>query len=109
MQEHHELIRSTAGTTKHIEEFLDSIVSNGGQIPRITLAEALAIPEIGSAFDTWQFAIDNDPSKGRALTGGEGEVLIDRLNGAVWLTEMDHLSVPFYRVFAPSTGYGKAL
>ncbi|XP_038593462.1 asparagine--tRNA ligase-like, partial [Micropterus salmoides] len=40
---------------------------------------------------------------------GKGErVLIEKYGGAVWLTEMDHLGVPFYQAYVKGTGRVKA-
>lgn len=35
--------------------------------------------------------------------------MIKKFGAAVWLTEMDHLSVPFYQAFVPHTNNVKAL
>ena len=36
-------------------------------------------------------------------------ILIEKFGGAFWLTEMDHMSVPFYQAFVPNTNQSKAL
>lgn len=108
MKDHHAIIRSIAGTTSHIEALLDLYQSNNKQFSRITLAETLSMPEIASNPDTWQYAVENDLGKGRSLTRIGERILIEHFKGAVWLQEMDHLSVPFYQAFVPGTEFDQA-
>ncbi|KAL8839489.1 MAG: hypothetical protein Q9170_001712 [Blastenia crenularia] len=109
LENHGDLIKKAAGSTEHITQLLESFVPNGGSLPRITLDEALALSEIQSTKAVWKYAVDDDPSKGRALTRIGERILIEHFEGAVWLTEMDHVSVPFYQAFAPGTERNKAL
>ena len=62
-----------------------------------------------SSTNTWSYVVEKDHSKGRALTRTGEQVLIKKFSGAVWLTEMDHLSVPFYQAFVPNSKTPKAL
>ena len=52
---------------------------------------------------TWHYLLPHDPSKGRTITRAGELKLIQHFGGAVWLTEMDHMSVPFYQAYTDST------
>ena len=104
LQKHRHLIMSIAGAVSHIEQVLDLLKANGGRFPRVTLSQALAMKEIAESSGAWEYAVASDPSKGRAITRMGERILIRKFEGAVWLTEMDHLSVPFYQAFVPGTG-----
>ncbi|KAL9001596.1 MAG: hypothetical protein Q9188_005442 [Gyalolechia gomerana] len=108
LESHGDLIENTAGGTKHINELLELYSSSGRKLPRIELDQALTIPEIQSTIGAWEYAVADDPSKGRALTRTGERILISIFKGAVWLTEMDHLSVPFYQAFVPEKQQSKA-
>ena len=45
----------------------------------------------------------SDPGKGRSITRTGELKLIQYFGGAVWLTQMDHLSVPFYQAYTDET------
>ena len=109
LKEHADTIRSIAGTTSHITDLLALYESNGGSFPRVTLKEALSFSQIASNPHAWEYAVPGDHSKGSALTRIGERILINNFGGVVWLTEMDHLSVPFYQAFAPGTDKSKAL
>lgn len=109
LESHGDLIENTAGGTKHINDLLELYSSSGRKLPRIELDQALTIPEIQSTIGAWKYAVADDPSKGRALTRTGERILISIFKGAVWLTEMDHLSVPFYQAFVPEKQQSKAL
>ena len=109
LDKHVDTIRAVAGTTSHVDDFLSLVNKNGGHLPRITLSNALSLNEITSTPNTWEYAVATDHSKGRALTCTGERILIQKFGGAVWLTEMDHLSVPFYQAFVPHTNNAKAL
>jgi len=109
LEKHQDIIYAIACSTSHITTLLSQPRSNAGKFARITLTEALALPEMISTPKAWKYAVENDHSKGRALTRIGELILIKMFNGAVWLTEMDHFSVPFYQAFVPSSHNSKAL
>lgn len=109
LDSHHSTIEAIAGGTAHITALLSMLESNQDCFPRITLDEALALPEMASSANTWTYVSSKNHSKGRVLTRTGERVLIDKFNGAVWITEMDHLTVPFHQAFVPDTKNSKAL
>ncbi|RAH44417.1 asparaginase like 1 [Aspergillus brunneoviolaceus CBS 621.78] len=92
-------IARCAGTTAHLQQLLRLFRTNNHSFPRITLAEAMALPELTDGM--WSFVVPGDPAFGRALTRKGEQILIARFGGACWLTEMDHPSVPFYQAYVP--------
>ncbi|KAL8942744.1 MAG: hypothetical protein Q9216_001492 [Gyalolechia sp. 2 TL-2023] len=109
LESHGDLIEETAGNTKHITDLLELYNSGGRKLPRITLDQALGMAEIQSTSGAWEYAVADDPSRGRVLTRIGERTLITIFGGAVWLMEMDHLSVPFYQAFVPGKQQSKAL
>jgi beta-aspartyl-peptidase (threonine type) len=98
-KKNHELeIKRIAGTTKHLDDMLDLYQAHGNAFPIITLDDALALPEITQ--EMWYYAVEGQPQYGRCLTRVGEQMLIAKYGGAVWLTEMDHMSVPFYQAYA---------
>ncbi len=89
-------IAGAAGDTGHVER-----LAKGGPLERMTLDEAQAV--LGD--DTKLIRLD--PRGFRVLTREGEQELMRRAGGFVWVTEMDHLSVPFYQAFA--TDRGRAL
>lgn len=75
--------------------------SHGNTLPQITIDDALKLPVMDST--CWKAVVESDPTKGRALTRAGEVKLIEHFSGAVWLTEMEHLSVPFYQAFVDDT------
>jgi len=87
-------ILGIAGKLSHIHGLLNT----RGPLPRVTMDEAVAI-------------LGDDPALVRTAPEGyrtisrQGErILIERFGGFVWLTEPDHLAVPFYQAFANPEG-----
>lgn len=109
LDKHADTIRAIAGSTSHCNNLLSLAEKADGKFPRITLSDALSLEEIISVPNTWKYALPDDPTKGRVLTRSGERALIEISGGAVWLTEMDHLSVPFYQAFAPHTGNSRTL
>lgn len=109
LNKHKDTIRTNAGTTSHIENFINLAEQNDGHIPRITFSDALSLEEIVDTPQAWEYIDTTDPSKGRALKRAGEKILLEKFGGAVWVTEMDHTSGPFYRAFAPDTNNTKAL
>lgn len=56
----------------------------------------------------WEYVDDNDAKLGRKLTRAGERFLIKEYSGFIWLTEMDHLSVPFYQAYTEQHGKEKA-
>lgn len=94
---HRAEIEAFAGSISHLDAILSLFKDNNHSFPIITLEEALKLP--GIARDMWQWAVEGQPAFGRCLTRKGEHMLIDLFGGAVWLTEMDHLSVPFYQAY----------
>lgn len=103
-QKHSPLIKEIAGTTAHIEAMLSSFNPAKG-FPQVSLDDAIAeMPDTSC----WEYAEASDHSLGRKLTRYGERILIARYGGFVWLTEMDHLSVPFYQAYVDGTDKSKA-
>ena len=96
LRDYEDLVRSTAGSTSHVVALLEQHRSNGNKFPRISLDDALDLPSMDGS--CWKQVV-SDSDKGRALTRVGELKLIEHFGGAVWVTEMDHLSVPFYQAF----------
>jgi beta-aspartyl-peptidase (threonine type) len=101
VEEQSDSIQAVAGGIAHLKAFLDDCRSKDGRLPQITLDQALKLPEMGG--NTWEYAVPSQPEKGRCITRAGEHQLIKYFGGAVWLTEMDHLSVPFYQAFTDET------
>lgn len=104
LKKHSDMILNTAGTLSHVTAML-SKMNEQTPLPRVTLDQA--IPMMPSA-DCLEWVQDGQPQFGRKLTRKGERVLIEKYGGAVWLTEMDHLGVPFYQAYVEGTGQSKA-
>ncbi|XP_042360387.1 uncharacterized protein LOC121956311 [Plectropomus leopardus] len=104
LKKHSEMILNTAGTLEHVKAMLSKL-DGKNPLPRIPLDQA--IPMMPSA-DCLEWVQDGQPQFGRKLTRKGERVLIENYGGAVWLTEMDHLGVPFYQAYVEGTGRCKA-
>ncbi|XP_029014305.1 uncharacterized protein si:ch211-256m1.8 [Betta splendens] len=104
LKKHSDIILNTAGTLSHVTAMLGKL--NGKEmLPRVPLDQA--IPMMPTA-DCLEWVQDGYPQFGRKLTRKGERVLIKKYGGAVWLTEMDHLGVPFYQAYVEGTGQSKA-
>ncbi|CAL8304724.1 unnamed protein product [Merluccius merluccius] len=104
LKKHSDIILNTAGTLTHVTDMLSKL--NGKKpLPRVTLAQA--IPMMPSA-ECLEWVQEGQPQFGRKLTRKGERILIEKYGGAVWLTEMDHLGVPFYQAYVEGTGQSKA-
>lgn len=104
LKNHSDIILNTAGTLSHVKAMLSKL--NGKTpVPRIPLDQA--IPMMPSA-DCFEWVQDGQPQFGRKLTRKGERFLIEKYGSAVWLTEMDHLGVPFYQAYVEGTGRRKA-
>lgn len=91
-------IEAFAGSTAHIRGLLDLYARHGGKFPVVTLDEALAYPEMRDDPSMWNFTVpERGAACGRSLTRKGEQALVARFGGACWVTEMDHLGVPFYQ------------
>lgn len=104
LKKHSDMILNTAGTLTHVTAMLSKL-DGKTPLPRVTLDQA--IPMMPSA-DCLEWVQDGQPQFGRKLTRKGERVLIEKYGGAVWLTEMDHLGVPFYQAYVKGTGQCKA-
>jgi len=100
-------IEAIAGSTAHMEDLLALYSREGEGFPVVTLEEALALPEIGGDASCWAYAVEGRPELGRTLTRRGEQALMRRHGGACWLTEMDHLSVPFYQAYVDGSSKKK--
>ncbi|XP_058509551.1 uncharacterized protein si:ch211-256m1.8 [Solea solea] len=104
LKNHPGIIIDTAGSLKHVTAIMSKLNEKNG-LPRVPLDQA--IPMMPSA-DCVEWVQDGQPQFGRKLTRKGERVLIEKYGGAVWLTEMDHLGVPFYQAYVVGTGQSKA-
>ena len=109
LQFHEEQIRAIAGQTTHVERLIKQLSNGEGKLPRIDLEEALKLPEMVSTPNSWEYVVKDDIGKGRRVTRRGETILIQKYGGAVWLTEPDRLSVPFYHAFLSNGDESKAM
>lgn len=102
VKEHSDIILNTAGTLSHAKELLQSLEK---PLPRVPLDQAISIMP---SSDCLEWVQEGQPQFGRKLTRKGEKVLIKKYGGAVWLTEMDHLGVPFYQAYIEGSGRSKA-
>lgn len=105
LKKHALLISMFAGDTSHLQDILSLYAGHGDKLPRITLDEALALTMMPR--NGWEY-VQERPELGRRLTRKGEQALISHFGGALWVTEMDHLSIPFYLAYCDK-GKGKAL
>ena len=102
LREQRDLIHSVAGNADHLTALLEQKHSHNGAFPRISVDAALALPCMDSS--CWEYVTSHPAGGARTLTCKGELALIQHFGGgAVWLTEMDHLSVPFYQAFTDQT------
>ncbi|CAM9286389.1 unnamed protein product [Lampetra planeri] len=104
LKKHSEIILNTAGTLDHVTSMLSKLNAKT-PLPRVPLDQAILMMPSADCFELVQ---DGQPQFGRKLTRKGERVLIEKYGGAVWLTEMDHLGVPFYQAYVEGTGRRKA-
>ncbi|XP_067228649.1 uncharacterized protein si:ch211-256m1.8 [Chanodichthys erythropterus] len=102
VKEHSDIILNTAGTLSHAKELLKNLEK---PLPRVPLDQAISIMP---SSDCLEWVQEGQPQFGRKLTRKGEKVLIKKYGGAVWLTEMDHLGVPFYQAYIEGSGRSKA-
>ncbi|KAG1936526.1 isoaspartyl peptidase/L-asparaginase [Pimephales promelas] len=102
VKQHSDIILNTAGTLSHAQELLKNLEN---PLPRVPLDQAI---NIMPSSDCLEWVQEGQPQFGRKLTRKGEKVLIKKYGGAVWLTEMDHLGVPFYQAYIEGSGRSKA-
>ncbi|XP_017563549.2 asparagine--tRNA ligase-like [Pygocentrus nattereri] len=102
LRNHSKIIESSAGTLSHVQAMLKQLEE---PLPRVTLDQAITV--LPSA-DCFEWVQEGQPQFGRKLTRKGERVLIEKYGGAVWLTEMDHLGVPFYQAYVEGSDRKKA-
>ena len=103
-EQHGDVIKEMAGTVDHIQTLLSNFDAKIG-FPRVTNDAAI---EMVPSRACWEYVNDKDLKLGRKLTRVGERFLIEKYGGFVWLTEMDHLSVPFYQAYTEGHGKEKA-
>lgn len=58
--------------------------------------------------DACEYVEVDRPELGMKLNRTGEKILISKFNGIVWLTEMDHLSTPFYQAYVDGSNRTKA-
>ncbi|KAI0410758.1 putative asparaginase like 1 [Xylaria grammica] len=101
LKDHKELVETVTGSTNHLVAFLEHHRSHDCKLPQITVGDALGLPIMDTT--CWKYILASDPSRGRTITRAGELKLIEHFGGPVWLTEMDHLGVPFYQAFTDKT------
>ncbi|KAL3054103.1 hypothetical protein OYC64_006436 [Pagothenia borchgrevinki] len=104
LKKHSDMILNTAGTLTHVNAMLSKL-DGKTPLPRVPLDQAISM--MPSA-DCQEWVQDGQPQFGRKLTRKGERVLMEKYGGAVWLTEMDHLGVPFYQAYVEGTERCKA-
>lgn len=102
LKAHSKIILSVAGTLSHVQDMLRRLEE---PLPRVTLDQAITM--LPSA-DCLEWVQKGQPQFGRKLTRKGERILIEKYGGAVWLTELDHLGVPFYQAYVEGSGRNKA-
>jgi asparaginyl-tRNA synthetase len=92
VEEEGALVERVAGGLGHVENLLD----RDGELRRLTFDEASAL--LG---DDARFVVTHteDHGKSRTLTRAGEHELMRRLGQFVWVTDFDHLAVPFYQAY----------
>ncbi|CZT23856.1 uncharacterized protein RCC_09571 [Ramularia collo-cygni] len=101
---HSREIEACAGSTAHLQSLLDLYEKHGNAFPIVTVEEALALPELTE--DMWEYVIPGQDRFGKKITRAGERMLMARFGGAVWLTEPDHLSTPFYQAYTRKENRG---
>lgn len=104
LKNHSDMIRNTAGTLAHVTTLLSKL-DGKTPLPKVPLDEAIAMMPSPDCFEWVQ---DGQPEYGRKLTRKGERFLIKKYGSVVWLTEMDHLGVPFYQAYVEGTEQKKA-
>lgn len=93
-------VEACAGDTEHLERLLKYYNENDQRFPSISVDDALNLPSLDET--CWKYVIPGTPASGRTVTRAGELKLMQYFGGPVWLTEMDHLGVPFYQAFTDS-------
>ncbi|TAQ84193.1 hypothetical protein B7494_g7493 [Chlorociboria aeruginascens] len=101
MRKHSDLIQSIAGDISHISNLLQYVRPPGTRLPVVDFDEAMNI--CGNDPEAWEYVVEDAPEKGKKLTRKGERAVMAQHGGAVWLTMMNHLSVPFYQAYSDGT------
>ena len=101
LKHHGATIREITGSLDHINQLVDYYEAHDSSFPRISLEAALALPIMTD--NCWRHVVPERSDKGKALTRAGEQALIRHFGGAVWITDMDHLTVPFYQAYTDTT------
>ncbi|TWW69552.1 Asparagine--tRNA ligase, cytoplasmic [Takifugu flavidus] len=104
LKNHSDMILNTAGTLEHVTALLEKL-DGKTPLPKVPLDDAISMMPSADCFEWVQ---DGQPQYGRKLTRKGERFLIKKFGSVVWLTEMDHLGVPFYQAYVEGTGQKKA-
>lgn len=104
LKNHADAILRAAGTLEHVTTLLSKL-DGRTPLPKVPLDEAIAMMPSADCFEWVQ---DGQPQYGRKLTRKGERFLIKKYGSVVWLTEMDHLGVPFYQAYVEGTEQKKA-
>lgn len=88
LERHDTLVMDAAGTIEHLKKVVQTL-----SFPRISFSEAI---ELLGDNPEW---ITINAVGGRIISRKGEQRLMQTLGSPVWLTKMDHLSVPFYQAF----------
>lgn len=102
LKNHSKIILSAAGTLSHAQDLIKRMEK---PLPRVTLEQAISVMPYPDCAELVQ---EGQPQFGRKLTRKGEAVLIEKYDSPVWLTEMDHLSVPFYQAYVKGSSETKA-
>ena len=88
-----DIMQATNGDVSHIV----SLIEKKGIYPEITMRDAVKLLSTMTNNDNY---IVTHPEGFNMLTNEGEKKLIEIFNGIVWLTNFDHLAVPFYQAFS---------
>ncbi|WEW54613.1 hypothetical protein PRK78_000033 [Emydomyces testavorans] len=98
LSRHKNQVEKITGKVDHLAALLEYYHSHGDKFPQITVTDALTLSTMDNT--CWKNVAPEHNRKQRTLTRAGELKLIEHFGGAVWLTERDHLIVPFYHAFA---------
>lgn len=98
-----QVVEKNAGGLHHVERLLSQL-QDAGTFLKVTLDEARTVLELAKGHERLEVfveLVDNQaPQYGHKLTRKGEQKLLDHFGvEALWVTEMDHLSVPFYQAY----------
>jgi len=99
-------IRKCAGSIDHV---LNMVKLLEKPLPSVKLEEAIQLfKELGCPeSEVLEDVVEGDTESGKKLTRAGEQRLIQHYGGAVWVTHMKHLSVPFYQAYDEDKTYAR--